>query len=100
MKEVRLERSIWPDVDGPEEINEFLKKIGVSVNFLLDDGLLFTYPQDKLEPYKSSDATLYFKDVATRDIVFHYYEDFGYLVFEVLGEEKKLPILEFDINDW
>ena len=99
-KEIRLGRSIWPDVDGPYEVNKFLEKLGIKVSFLLDDGLLFTYNSEKLEPVKIGEATLYFRDTGTKENLFHYYEDFDFLVFEALGDSFKIPIIDFPDYDF
>lgn len=98
MKEIILERSIWPDVDGPDELNKFLSSLGIKVGFLLDSGLRFEYSADKLEPFKIGNGTLYFKDPATKENLFHYYEDIGDLVFEnlITGETFCVPIY----NEW
>lgn len=93
-----LERSIWPDVDGPEGVNEFLKEIGVKVNFLLDSGIKFEYDPEKLEPYQIGNGTLYFKDPITKDNLFHYYEDIGDLVFCNLATRQNYKIPIYD--DW
>ena len=95
---VVLERSIWPDVDGPEGVNEFLKGLNIQVSFLLDSGIRFEYDPSKVEPYKVGEGTLYFKDSLTKANLFHYYEDIGELVFENLAtkEEYKIPIYD----DW
>ena len=93
-EEIKIGKEIWPDVDSAEEINQFLKKFGVELEFLLSDGIKFEYPAEKLEPFVVSSSSLYFKDVMTRDPVLHFYEDFGELVFEGMGERKVIPILE------
>jgi hypothetical protein len=94
--EVILNRSIWPDVDGPEEVNRFLGSLGISVSFLLDSGLRFEYDPEKLEPYKIGNGTLYFKDPVTKANLFHYYEAIEELVFEnlVTKQEYKIPIYD------
>ena len=94
--EIIMCRSIWPDIDGPEEVNEFLKDLGVSVSFLLDSGIKFEYDPEKLEPYKIGEGTLYLKDPVTKDNLFHYYEDIEELVFENLAtkQEYKIPIYD------
>lgn len=93
---IRLKRSIWPDIDGPDDVNRFLKRLGIEVRFLLDDGLEFSYPSDRLEPVKSGEGTLYFRDPLTKDLVFHYYEDIGEAVFEnlITSENFEVPIYE------
>ena len=97
MKEkIKLKRSIWPDIDGPEDVNRFLKRLGIEVKFLLDDGLEFSYQSDRLEPVKLGEGTLYFRDPITKDLVFHYYEDIGEAVFEdlIMVENFRVPIYE------
>ena len=96
MKEICLERSIWPDIDGPDEVNNFLKRLQIKVSFLLDSGISFQYPPDSLEPYQIGNGTLYFKDPVTKENLFHYYEGIGELVFEDLITNKsfRIPIYE------
>ena len=96
--EVILNRPIWPDVDGPEGVNEFLRDLGISVSFLLDSGIRFEYDPEKLEPYQIGNGTLYFKDPITKDNLFHYYEDIGGIVFENLVTKDKFTIPIYD--DW
>ena len=96
MEEIILNRPIWPDVDGPKDVNEFLKDLGIKVSFLLDSGLQFEYPSEKLEPYKIGEGTLYFKDPVTKENLFHYFEGIGELVFENLCTEKELKIPIYD----
>ena len=95
---VVLERSIWPDVDGPEGVNEFLKGLGVKVSFLLDSGIKFEYDPSKFDPYKIGKGTLYLQDPITKDNLFHYYEDIGGIVFENLVTKEKYKIPIYD--DW
>jgi hypothetical protein len=95
---VVLERSIWPDVDGPEGVNEFLKGMGVKVSFLLDSGIKFEYDPSKFDPYKIGEGTLYLQDPITKDNLFHYYEDIGGIVFENLVTKEKYTIPIYD--DW
>lgn len=98
MKEgkIILERPVWPDVDGPKEVNEFLKGLGIKVCFLLDSGIEFSYPTEQLEPYKIGNGTLYFKDSVTKENLFHYYEDIGELVFYnmIKKETYRIPIYD------
>ena len=95
--EIILNRSIWPDVDGPEEVNRFLKGLGIEVSFLLDSGIKFFY-SERLEPYKIGEGTLFFKDSVTKENLFHYYEGIEELVFEnmITKEIYKIPIYD----DW
>lgn len=93
---ITLNRSIWPDVDGPEGVNQFLKGLGIQVSFLLDSGLKFEYDPEKLEPYRIGNGTLYFKDPVTKDNLFHYYEDLAELVFENLATNEKYTIPIYD----
>ena len=95
---VVLERSIWPDVDGPEGVNEFLNGLGVKVSFLLDSGIKFEYDPSKFDPYKIGEGTLYLQDPITKDNLFHYYEDIGGIVFENLVTKEKYTIPIYD--DW
>ena len=95
---VVLERSIWPDVDGPEGVNEFLKGLGVKVSLLLDSGIKFEYDSSKFDPYKIGEGTLYLQDPITKDNLFHYYEDIGGIVFENLVTKEKYTIPIYD--DW
>ena len=95
---VVLERSIWPDVDGPEGVNEFLKGMGVKVSFLLDSGIKFEYDSSKFDPYKIGEGTLYLQDPITKDNLFHYYEDIEGIVFENLVTKEKYTIPIYD--DW
>ena len=96
--EVILNRPIWPDVDGPEGVNQFLKGLGIEVSFLLDSGLKFSYSPERLEPYKIGEGTLFFKDSVTKEILFHYHEGIEELVFEnmITKETYKIPIYD----DW
>ena len=96
--EIVLSRSIWPDVDGPEGVNEFLKGMGVKVSFLLDSGIKFEYDSSKFDPYKIGEGTLYLQDPITKDNHFHYYEDIGGIVFENLVTKEKYTIPIYD--DW
>ena len=93
-----LERSIWPDVDGPDGVNKFLKGLGVKVSFLLDSGIKFEYDPSKFDPYKIGEGTLYLQDPITKDNLFHYYEDIGGIVFENLVTKEKYTIPIYD--DW
>lgn len=95
---ITLNRSIWPDVDGPEGVNEFLKGLNIQVSFLLDSGIRFEYDPSKVEPYKVGEGTLYFKDPLTKANLFHYYEGIGELVFENLATKEKYKIPIYD--DW
>ena len=96
--EIILSRSIWPDVDGPEGVNQFLKGLGVKVSFLLDSGIKFEYDPSKFDSYKIGEGTLYLQDPITRDNLFHYYEGVGELVFENLVTKDKFTIPIYD--DW
>lgn len=96
MKEVCLRRSIWPDTDGPDEVNKFLGNLGIKVNFLLDSGISFKYIPEELEPYKIGEGTLYFKDTVTKENLFHYYEDIDDIVFENLVTKQTLRIPIYD----
>ena len=93
---VILERSIWPDVDGPTEVNEFLRILGIKVNFLLDSGLEFSYDPSTLEPYAAGEGRLFFRNPVTKEYMFHYYEDIGELVFENLITKVKYRIPIYD----
>lgn len=93
-EEIKIGKEIWPDVDSAEEINQFLRRFGVELEFLLSDGIKFEYPAEKLEPVVVSSSSLYFRDVQTREPILHFYENFGKLVFEGMGEIKTIPILE------
>ena len=93
-----LRRSIWPDVDGPEGVNEFLKGLDIQVSFLLDSGIKFKYDPSKFDPYKIGEGTLYLQDPITKDNLFHYYEDIGGIVFENLVTKEKYTIPIYD--DW
>ena len=97
-RSIILERSIWPDIDGPEGVNEFLKGLDIRVSFLLDSGIKFEYDPSKFDPYKISEGTLYLQDPITKDNLFHYYEDIGELVFENLVTKEKYTIPIYD--DW
>ena len=94
--EVILNRSIWPDIDGPDGVNEFLKGLEIKVSFLLDSGLCFEYNPSRLEPYQIGNGTLWFKDPITKENLLHYYEGIGELVFENLITEQtfKIPIYD------
>jgi hypothetical protein len=95
---IMLKRSIWPDVDGPEGVNQFLKGLGIEVSFLLDSGIKFSYSPERLEPYKIGEGTLFFKDSVTKENLLHYYEGLEELVFEnmITKETYKIPIYD----DW
>jgi hypothetical protein len=95
---ITLKRSIWPDVDGPRGVNQFLKGLGIEVSFLLDSGLKFSYSPECLEPYKIGEGTLFFKDSVTKENLLHYYEGLEELVFEnmITKETYKIPIYD----DW
>lgn len=94
--EVVFSRPIWPDVDGPEEVNKFLEGLGIKVSFLLDSGIKFSYDFDKFDSYRIGDETLYLKDPITKNNLFHYYEGIGELVFENLITMEKFTIPIYD----
>ena len=94
MKKFRCGKNIWPDADGPNEVNKFLKKYGVKLSFLLDDGVEFEIISESVEVNLVSNDSCYFIDSTTKSILIHYYESFGELVFESNTEKFTIPILE------
>ena len=97
MKKVRCGKNIWPDVDGPKDVNRFLEKYGIKLSFLLYDGVGFEL-SDNVEVYDISSGSCYFRDTRTKDILLHYYEDFGELVFDGMNEKFTVPILEEELG--
>ena len=100
MKKIRCGKDIWPDVDGPGEANKFLEKYGIKLSFLFYEGVGFEL-SDNVEEYEISCGSCFFRDTKTKDILLHYYEDFGKIVFEDIkgGDRFIIPILEEDNLD-
>lgn len=92
MKKIYCGKEIWPDEDA-RKVNDFLKKYNIKLDFLLSDGICFSYP-DEVEANLVSSDSCYFIDSRTKVIILHYYESFGELVLENDHDKYSIPILE------
>lgn len=96
LKEIRLNRSVLPDYDDINWRSQ-LKKLGLGINFLLDDGVILSYDSQQYEAVIIGQDGVDFYDPKTKSLVVSYVENFGYIEFIMYGEEEpfiKIPILE------
>lgn len=95
LRKVRVGRNIYPDFEDLEW-QTTLRKFGIEVNFLLDDGVVLSYPEN-LEPF-SSPGDVSFYDTRTKQRVVTWCENFGQIeVFGPLSEDE--PIATIKILD-
>lgn len=95
-RKVRVGKNIYPDFDdlGWKEV---LKKYGIEVNFLLDDGVVLSYPEN-LEPFECpGDVSFYEARDKTR--VLTWCENFGSIQIFGPGEDDENLIAEIKILD-
>ena len=90
---IRLNREVLPDYDDLEW-KKLLEPFGVSVKFLLSDGVEIRYPET-LQPRKVGEDAVEFYDTKSLALVLTYIENFGYVEF-YRGKETK-PFLEIKI---
>ena len=100
---LRIERKIYPDLENsltPKEINEKLQRLGVSMNFLFDDGLEFIYDTTLDVKYFPGDVS--FVDKARGVVVLSYLEGFSTIEFFIGGDwnDETEPYLRIPIYDF
>lgn len=98
----RVCRKIYPDFEHitPKEINSKLERFGVSVDFLFDDGIEFTYAKELDIRYFPGDVS--FVDKSRGIVVLSYVEMFGEIEFFVGGDfdETTEPYLSIPIYNF
>lgn len=102
-RKLKIERRIYPDFENsitPKEINEKLKKFGVSINFLFDDGIEFIYDSTLEVRYFPGDVS--FVDKARNVVVLSYLEGFSSIEFFIGGNwaDDDSPYLQIPIYDF
>ena len=92
-----LGKNIYPDIDAKvqENIKNFTKKYGIEVDFLFDDGVLFTYLSEQYDT-ASCPGDLSFIDTKNKEVAIIYIENFMELEFFDNKHNKilSIPILE------
>lgn len=97
MESVTVGKNIYPDLTDEviRNVKKVEKLLNIKLDFILDDGIKITYPENKYEPDFCLGSfrlvTSDFKGTAIRIV-----EDFGYIRFYNSFEEEILtiPILE------
>lgn len=102
-RKFRIERKIYPDFENslmPDEINEKLKRFGVSLNFLFDDGLEFIY--DPTLDIRHFPGDISFVDKAKNIVILSYVEGFSSIDFFIGGDwdDETEPYLSIAIYDF
>lgn len=98
MRTIRICKDIYPDFDAfnPDDLEHFLMKSDLKVDYLLDDGIQVSYPEEKMEAYQVGSDSIFLRDTMTKAVIFHIYEGFGSIVFEnhQTGKTFELTIQE------
>lgn len=91
-RKVRVGKNIYPDFDDLDW-KEKLGRFGIGVNFLLDDGVVLSYPEN-LEPFPSpGDVSFY--DTRTKQRVLTWCENFGQIeIFGPLDENEPISVIK------
>ena len=83
-RRVRVGRNIYPDFDDLKW-QEILRRYGIEVQFLLDDGVVLEYPEN-LEPFPTpGDVSFY--DTRDKAKVLTWCENFGEIEITGPGDE-------------
>ena len=98
IKEIKLGKNIFPSFDDilPKDINEKLKRFGVSVQFLFDDGISFSYDSDTID-IKHFPGDLSFFDSKSGSRLLTYVENIDDLEF--YSEDEESPLVKVKICD-
>lgn len=92
-----LGKNIYPDIDleVQENIDDFTRKYGIEIDFLFDDGILFTYQSGQYD-ISHCPGDLSFVDSRTKEVSVIYVENFLNLEFFDNKHNKilSIPILE------
>lgn len=101
-KIVRIERKIYPSFENltPAEVNKKLERFKVSVNFLFDDGIEFTYDSTLDVRYFPGDVSFINKE--KNIVVLSYLEGFSNIEFYIGGDwdDETEPYLVIPIYDF
>ena len=94
MKTIRLCKNIYPDFDNidEEELERFLGVLRLKLDYLLDDGIMITYPEEDLEPYQVGSDSIYLRNTTTKDPVLHIYESFDFIELVNIKANKTFKI--------
>lgn len=84
MKTIRICKDIYPDFDAfsPDDLERFLMKSGLKIDYLLDNGIQVSYPEESMEAYQVGSDSIFLRDTMSKSVVFHIYEGFGAIMFE------------------
>lgn len=94
MKQIRVGRNIYPDIDL-SEVDKFLGRYGIKMGFLFDDGVEFSVPSHIITKNYPGDLSFYREGYSNPELVFII--SFGELVFlEGITEKElfKIPIYD------
>lgn len=101
-RKVKIERKIYPNFDNltPKEINKKLEKFGISMDFLFDDGIEFTYDSNLDVRYFPGDIS--FIDKSRNLVILSYLEGFSTIEFFIGGDwdDETKPYLVIPIYDF
>lgn len=101
-RKVKIERKIYPNFEEltPEDINKRLERFRVSMNFLFDDGIEFTYDSELDVRYFPGDLS--FIDKKKNVVVLSYLEGFSSIEFFIGGDwdDDTEPYLTIPIYDF
>lgn len=97
-----IKRKIYPDLDRVDirEVNKKLERFKVSLNFMFDDGIEFTYDSNLDIRYFPGDVS--FIDRAKNIVVLSYVEGFSDIEFFVGGDwdDDTEPYISIPIYDF
>lgn len=91
-RKVRVGKNIYPDFDDLEW-QKALQRFRIEVKFLLDDGVVLSYPEN-LEPFPSpGDVSFY--DTRTKQRVVTWCENFGQIeIFGPMSEDEPIAVIK------
>lgn len=96
--DVTIGKNIFPSFEDilPQKVNEILEKYGVSVQFLFEDGVRFSYDSDRLN-IEHYPGDLSFYDSKTNSRLLTFLENIDELQF--YGDDEDIPIIKLEICD-
>ena len=98
IKELKIGKNIFPSFDDilPKDINEKLKRFGVSVEFLFEDGISLSYDSENLDvKYFPGDVSFFDSKTGSRLLTF--IENIDELQF--YSDDEENPIIKINICD-
>lgn len=88
-------KNIYPKLTVDlDEVDKFLNTYGIKIYWLLEDGIMFEYPDTMITKNYPGDISFYAAE--TNSLILTYIENFGCLEFLIDGERVvySIPIIE------